>query len=73
MFFYADLKLDVDQTVPGFITEFNMWNYEMDSTEVNSIACGAEGNVVSWDSLEEVGISERSLKTFSKCGNYLWL
>ena len=71
MFCYVELKLDIDQTVPGFITEFNMWDYEMDSTKVNSIACGSEGNVVSWDSLEEVGVSERSLQIFPKCGNYL--
>ena len=35
-----------------------MWNYEMNLQEINSLECSAEGNVVSWKTLKNVGVDD---------------
>ena len=32
----------------GWLSEFNLWDYSMSQDALNSMACGAQGNVVSW-------------------------
>ena len=48
-----------------------MWNYEMALNELNTVACGGEGNVVAWESLTERGSSTKSVQTFPTCGNFI--
>lgn len=58
---------DKKQTVPGELADFNMWDKEMTVEQLNSKTCGVKGNIVSWSSLKERGISKRDLQTFPKC------
>jgi hypothetical protein len=44
-----------------------MWNYEMTSEEVNSQTCGTEGNIASWSTLQEQGVSTRTHDLFPDC------
>ena len=47
----------------------------MKSTQVNSIACKGKGNLISWESMVEEGITVRSVQIFPECanGNYVLL
>ena len=56
-----------DQTVPGQIADFNMWQKEMTLNELNLLTCGTEGDVVSWFTLHEKGVSNRTQKEFTAC------
>ena len=58
---------DSDQTVPGQIADFNMWQREMTLDELNHQGCGTEGDVVSWNTLGEAGVSTKTQKEFTAC------
>ena len=60
-------KLDTHQTVPGQIADFNMWKREMTLDELNLLTCGTEGDVVSWNTLKEEGVSSRTEKKLTAC------
>ncbi|XP_067929837.1 uncharacterized protein [Watersipora subatra] len=60
-------RLDLDQTLPGQLTEFNMWNYQMSLWELNRLSCGGVGNVVEWSGLKEQGTSLKTTAQFPKC------
>ena len=60
-------NLDSDQTVPGQIADFNIWQREMTLDELNLLTCGTEGDVVSWNTLQEEGVSDRTQKEFTAC------
>ena len=51
---------ELHQTSPGQLADFNMWKHEMDVKELNTVACGTKGDVVSWDTLREKGYSKRT-------------
>ena len=55
------------QTVPGQLADFNMWKREMNLDELNILTCGTEGDVVSWNTLQEKGASSRAKKNFPAC------
>ena len=57
----------MNQTVPGQIANFNMWQREMTLDELNLLTCGTEGDVVSWNTLQEEGVSNRTEKEFTAC------
>ena len=59
--------MNSDQTVPGEIADFNMWQREMTLDELNNEGCGTEGDVASWNTLKEKGVSNRTQKKFSAC------
>ena len=59
--------LESDQTVPGQIADFNMWKKEMTLDELNLLTCGTEGDVVSWNTLKEEGVTNRTQKEFTAC------
>ena len=59
--------LESDQTVPGQIADFNMWKKEMTLNELNLLTCGTEGDVVSWNTLKEEGVTNRTQKEFTAC------
>ena len=40
--------VQAEGTNPAYISMFNMWSYEMNSTEINSKTCEEQGDVVSW-------------------------
>ena len=56
--------------MPGQVTDFNMWNYEMTLAQINSVGCTTNGNVVTWDTLVEVGRAKRSDQIFPECSKY---
>ena len=60
-------SLDSNQTVPGQLADFNMWQREMTLNELNLLTCGTEGDVVSWNTLQEEGVSNRTQKEFPSC------
>ena len=53
--------------MPGQVADFNMWDYEMSSAQINSVGCTTKGNVVAWDTLVEVGVAKRSDQIFPEC------
>ena len=57
----------LNQMVPGQIADFNMWQREMTLNELNLLTCGTEGDVVSWNPLQEKGVSNRTQKEFAVC------
>ena len=57
----------LNQMVPGQIAEFNMWEKEMTLNELNFELCGAEGDVVSWNTLQEEGSSLWTHKEYTAC------
>ena len=59
--------LESDQTVPGQLADFNMWQREMTLNELNLLTCGTIGDVVSWNTLKEEGVSIRTEKEFTAC------
>ena len=61
--------MDVNQAVVGEIADFNMWSYEMSEDELNSQTCGSKGDVASWDTLEERGVSLRTVRGFPICSS----
>ena len=58
---------DLDQMVSGQIVDFNMWQREMTLDEMNDKGCGTEGDVVSWNTLQEEGVSNWTQKEFAVC------
>ena len=56
-----------DQMVAGQIADFNMWQKEMTLDELNYEGCETEGDVVSWNTLKEEGVSIRTEKEFTAC------
>ena len=62
-----DNGYDVSQTVAGRLAEFNMWNFELSQDELNFNTCDKDGNVVSWNTLQERGTSTRSVQSFPVC------
>ena len=59
--------MNSDQTVPGEIADFNMWQREMTLNELNLLTCETEGDVASWNTLKEKGVSNRTRKEFTAC------
>ena len=59
--------LESDQTVPGQLADFNMWQREMTLNELNLLTCGTIGDVVSWNTLKEEGVSNKAKKQFTAC------
>ena len=39
----------------------------MSEDELNLMACGSKGDVVSWDSLKENGFTARTTRSFPQC------
>ena len=62
-------NLKSQQIVIGEIADFNMWSYEMSEDELNSQTCGSNGDVASWDTLEEKGVSLRTVRGFPICNS----
>ena len=62
-----DGGFELDQTSPGQLTDFNMWQHEMTLDELNSATCGTKGDVVSWDTLQERGSSSKTNKFLPGC------
>ena len=58
---------DLKQTVPGQIADFNMWQKDMTVDELNHEGCETEGDVVSWNTLEEKSLSSKTQKEFAAC------
>ena len=58
---------DVAQSIPGQLADFNMWSYEMLPANINFGTCAAIGDIVSWNTLEEMGSSTRSQRVFPDC------
>ena len=61
--------MDVTQAAVGAIADFNMWSYEMSEDELNSQTCGSNGDVASWDTFVEKGVSLRTVKEFPTCSS----
>ena len=61
--------MDVTQAAVGAIADFNMWSYEMSEDELASQTCGSNGDVASWDTLEERGVSLRTDRGFPICSS----
>ena len=60
---------DITKTVHGKIAEFNLWNYSVSPRALDSVTCGAAGNIVSWHSLSEKGISYKYYnQSLENCG-----
>ena len=60
-------SFDSYQTVPGQIANFNMWQREMTLDELNYEGCETKGDVVSSNTLQENGVSNRAQKEFPAC------
>ena len=46
----------------GKIAEFNLWNYPIPAELININTCGASGNIISWNTLEEKGEAAKFYK-----------
>ena len=60
-------NFNIKETVPGQIAGFNMWQKKMNLDELNHEGCGTEGDVASWNSLKEKGVSNRTQREFTAC------
>ena len=60
-------SLNVGQASPGQLANFNMWKKEMTLDQLNSGTCGGQGDVVSWNTLQEKGSSVRTQEYFPTC------
>ena len=58
---------DSMETVPGQLADFNMWKKEMTFDELNLELCGMEGDVVSWNTLQEEGSAIWTKKEYTDC------
>ena len=48
-------SLDQDQAVPGDVSWFNFWDYDMTLTQLNALTSSSEGNVASMNTLKIAG------------------
>ena len=48
-------SLDQDQAVPGDVTWFNFWDYDMTLNQLNALTSFAEGNVANMNTLKAAG------------------
>ena len=60
---------DIKDTGHGKIAEFNLWDYVISPRVIGSVTCGASGNIVSWNTLKEMGVSNKYYnKSLVNCG-----
>ena len=52
----------------GQIAEFNLWSHKKTKDTINSETCGAVGNVVNWNTLQEQGRATKNAKALPGCG-----
>ena len=55
------------QTISGLIGDFNIWDHEMDATQIYGMPCGATGNIVEWSRLIEQGSSTAVTESYPEC------
>ena len=67
LYYLSGGGLSVSHTIPGQLADFNLWQREMSEQELNSLSCSAEGDVSSFRTLEERGVSAKSFRTFPEC------
>ena len=60
-------KLQAHQAVPGQIADFNIWQREMTLDDLNHEGCRTKGDIVSWNTLQEKGVSSRTEKKLTAC------
>ena len=72
MIFDSQGALSLDQLTVGDIAEFNMWSYNMSVEQLNTLTCGARGDVSSWFTLQQMGTAERTTASLPYCkGEYI--
>ena len=60
---------DKGQVATGEIADFNLWNYVISPRSIDSVTCGATGNIVSWATLTEKGFSNKYYnQSLENCG-----
>ena len=45
--------------MPGLVQDFQIWNRAFTETEVTGLACGARGNLLTFDDFEVVGDQQK--------------
>ena len=59
LFWFSVGDFDIRETGHGKIAEFNLWDYVISPRAIESVTCGASGNIVSWNTLKEMGVSNK--------------
>ncbi|KAF6024823.1 NPTX2 [Bugula neritina] len=55
---------EVEQSVPGKVALFNMWDYVLTETEIQELGCNDRGNVINWDTLRFMGQADIIYENF---------
>lgn len=58
-------SLSIQQIITAKITAFNMWDFELSEEQVKVMGCKDEGNVVSWDTLNQEGNATMATQEFA--------